>query len=51
MDNNSYYDLVQALFYVEHGGLKLDLKLAKPLTCMTVAYNSILSTAMCGYNR
>ena len=39
-------DLVHAFSYVENGGLKLILKLAKLLTSMTVASNSIILTTM-----
>ena len=41
MDNNCHIpDLVQAYSYVENGELNLVLKLAQPLTSMTVASNS-----------
>ena len=46
-DNNYHIpDLVQAFPYVENGGLNLVLKLAKPLTSMTVASNSIILATM-----
>ena len=47
MDNNCHIpDLVQAFSsYEENNGLNLVLKIAKPLTCMTVVYNCfVLST-------
>ena len=47
MDNNLYIDLIQAFSYVDYGGFNLVLQLAKPLTCMTVASNSIILTTMC----
>ena len=51
MDNIGHIpDLVQAFSYVENGGLNLVLKLAKPLTSMTVASNSIILTTMCEQN-
>ena len=34
-------DLVRAFSYVENGGLNLVLKLAKPLTCMTVVLKNM----------
>ena len=47
MDNNWHIpDLLQALSYVENGVRNLVLKLAKPLTCMTVATNFFLLTTM-----
>ena len=47
MENNCHIpDWVQAFSYVENSGLHLVLKLAKPLTCMAVAYNSIILTTM-----
>ena len=52
MDNNCHIpDMVQAFSYVENGGLNLVLKLAKPLTCMTVASDSIILTTMCEQNK
>ena len=44
-------DLIQALSYVINGGLNLVLELAKPLTCMTVASNSIVLTTMYEQNK
>ena len=47
MDDNCHIpDLVQAFSYEENAGLNLVLELAKPLTCMTVAQNSITLTTM-----
>ena len=52
MDNNcNIPDLVQALSYVENGGLNLVLQLAKPFTCMPVASNSIILTTMSEQNK
>lgn len=34
-------DLVHTLSYVEDNGLTLVVSLAKPLTCVTVAYSSL----------
>ena len=51
MDNNCHIpDLVHALSYEENGGLNQVLKLVKPLTCMTVASNSIILTTICEKN-
>ena len=48
MNNNGYIpDLVHAFSYVENGGLNLVLQLAKPLTCTTVALNSIILSMIC----
>ena len=48
MDNNCHIpDLVQVFSHEENSGLTLVLTLAKPLTCMTVASNSIILTMMC----
>ena len=45
MDNSCHIlGLVQAFSSAENGGLNLILKLDKPLTCMTVALNSIILT-------
>ena len=45
IDNNYHIpDFVQAFSSVENGRLNLVLKLAKPLTCMTVASNSVILT-------
>ena len=43
--------MVQVISYVENGGLKLVLMLAKPLTCMTVVSNSIILTTMHEQNK
>ena len=52
MDKNCHIpDLVQAFSNVENGGLNLVLKLAKPLTCMTVASNSIKLSTMHEQNK
>ena len=52
MDKNCHIpDLVQAFSNVENGGLNLFLQLAKPLTCMTVASNSIILSPMREQNR
>ena len=51
MDNNCHIPyLKQAFFNVENGGVNLVLQLAKAITCMTVAYNSITLTTMCEQN-
>ena len=44
-------DLVQPFSYVENGGINLVLNLAKPLTCTTVASNSIVLKTMCDQNK
>ena len=52
MVNNCHIPgLVQTFAYVENDGLNLVLKLAKPLTSMTVAENSIKLTTMCEQNK
>ena len=45
--SNEWITTVTFLSYVENGGLKLVLYVARPFTCMTVAFNSIILTAMC----
>ena len=52
MNNNCHTpDLIQAFSNVENGGLNLVFKLAKPLTCMTVASNSFILTTMREQNK
>ena len=52
IDKNCHIpDLGQAFSNVENGGLNLDLWLAKPLTCMTVASNSIILSPMREQNK
>ena len=52
MDDNGHNpDLVHAFFYIVNGGLNLVSKVAKLLTCMTVALNSIILTAMRKQNK
>ena len=52
IDINSHIpDSERGFSYVENGGLNLVLKLAKPVTCMTVASNSIILTTMCAQNK
>ena len=52
MDNNCHIpNFVQAFSYVESGGLNKVLQLAKPLTCMTVASNSIILSPMREQNK
>ena len=52
MDNNcNIPDLVHAFSYAENSRLNLVLRLAKPLTCMTVAYNYIILTTICEQNK
>ena len=52
MDNKCQIsELVEAFSHVENRGIKMVLWLAKPLTCMTVASNSIKLTTMCEQNK
>lgn len=40
-------NLVQTFSWEEDGGLNLVLRVSKPLTCMTDAYNSSILAMMC----
>ena len=52
MDNNCHIsELEQAFSYVEKGELNIVLKLAEPLTYVTVVSNSIILTTMRKQNK